>query len=183
MPSVFWRCWLGIRKSIQSVKIEWRGVGLVSCLERGANCLHMVQLRPSVLWRCWLGGRKGIRPVKKWVVGCWRGCLSGARSRLSYGPADATASQISIIFILIQTGFTFLVLAHPGSPGQRAVKRVCVWCTQVFIPRIFQKELNIGLAGYPPALAGGYPASVFDYEGCTAVVCEAACCMEVRPGL
>ena len=27
---------------------------------------------------------------------------------------------------IIQIGFTFLVLAHPGSPGQRAVKRVCV---------------------------------------------------------
>jgi len=26
----------------------------------------------------------------------------------------------------IQIGFTFLVPAHPGSPGQRAVKRVCV---------------------------------------------------------
>ena len=26
----------------------------------------------------------------------------------------------------IQIGFTFLVLAHPGSPVQRAVKRVCV---------------------------------------------------------
>ena len=26
----------------------------------------------------------------------------------------------------IQMGFTFLVPAHPGSPGQRAVKRVCV---------------------------------------------------------
>ena len=26
----------------------------------------------------------------------------------------------------IQTGFTFLVPAHPGSPGQEAVKRVCV---------------------------------------------------------
>jgi len=34
----------------------------------------------------------------------------------------------------IQTGFTFLVPAHPGSPGQRAVKRVCVcvcvWCVR-----------------------------------------------------
>ena len=27
----------------------------------------------------------------------------------------------------IQIGFTFLVPAHPGSPGQRAVKRVCVF--------------------------------------------------------
>jgi len=32
-------------------------------------------------------------------------------------------------FSKIQIGFTFLVPAHPGSPGQRAVKRVfmCVW--------------------------------------------------------
>ena len=29
-------------------------------------------------------------------------------------------------FSKIQIGFTFLVLAHPGSPGQRAIKRVCV---------------------------------------------------------
>ena len=33
-------------------------------------------------------------------------------------------------FSKIQTGFTFLVPAHPGSPGQRAVKRVCV-CVSV----------------------------------------------------
>jgi len=29
-------------------------------------------------------------------------------------------------FSKIQTGFTFLVPAHQGSPGERAVKRVCV---------------------------------------------------------
>ena len=29
-------------------------------------------------------------------------------------------------FSKIQIGFTFLVPAHPGSPGQRAAKRVCV---------------------------------------------------------
>ena len=29
-------------------------------------------------------------------------------------------------FSEIQIGFTFLVLAHPGIPGKRAVKRVCV---------------------------------------------------------
>ena len=29
-------------------------------------------------------------------------------------------------FSKIQIDFTFLVLAHPGCPGQRAVKRVCV---------------------------------------------------------
>jgi len=31
-------------------------------------------------------------------------------------------------FSKIQIGFTFLVPARPGSPGQRAVKRVCVLC-------------------------------------------------------
>ena len=30
-------------------------------------------------------------------------------------------------FSEIQIGSTFLVTAHPGSPGQRAVKRVCVF--------------------------------------------------------
>ena len=29
-------------------------------------------------------------------------------------------------FSKIQISFAFLVPAHPGSPGQRAVKRVCV---------------------------------------------------------
>ena len=35
-------------------------------------------------------------------------------------------------FSKIQIGFTFLVPAHPGSPGQSAVKRVCVcvWCAE-----------------------------------------------------
>jgi len=30
-------------------------------------------------------------------------------------------------FTIIQIGVTFLVPAHPGSPGKRAVKRVCVY--------------------------------------------------------
>ena len=36
-------------------------------------------------------------------------------------------------FSKIQIGFTFLVPAHPGSPGQRAIKRVCV-CACVVRP-------------------------------------------------
>ena len=34
-------------------------------------------------------------------------------------------------FSRIQIGFTFLVPAHPGSPGEKAVKRVCV-CVCVY---------------------------------------------------
>jgi len=48
--------------------------------------------------------------------------LSGMRCRLAYGPTDATAThylllqEIQIGFTL--AGFTFLVPAHPGGPGQ-----------------------------------------------------------------
>ena len=46
VPSVLWHCWLGFRKNIQPIKIEWWGIGVVICLEYGANDLHMVQLMP-----------------------------------------------------------------------------------------------------------------------------------------
>jgi len=52
---------------------------------------------PSVLWHCFLGDRKGIRPVKNRVVECWCGCLSGARCRLAYDPADATATHCLLL--------------------------------------------------------------------------------------
>ena len=83
------------------------------------------------LWRCWLGGRKGIRPVKNWVVGCWRGYLSGVHADLHMAQLMPLPLTVSC-FSKTQVGFTFLVPAHPGSPGQRAVKRVCVCvCLQV----------------------------------------------------
>jgi len=40
-------------------------------------------------------------------------------------------------FSKIQIGFTFLVPAHLGSPGQRAVKRVCV-CVISFLSFYYQ---------------------------------------------
>ena len=41
-------------------------------------------------------------------------------------------------FSKIQIGFTFLVLAHRGSPGQRAIKRVCVCvCIVVILKSYF----------------------------------------------
>ena len=96
------------------------------------QCLYSVLLLtlfwllvPSVLWRCWLGGRKGIRLVKNWVVRCWHGYLSGVRCRLAYAQLMPLPLTVSC-FSKIQIGFTFLVPAHPGSPGKRAGKRVCV---------------------------------------------------------
>ena len=46
-------------------------------------------------------------------------------------PLPLTASCV----IKIQIGFTFLVLAHPGSPGQRAVKRVCVLSYECYLTK------------------------------------------------
>ena len=68
-----------------------------------------------------VGQQEGHSACKKWVVGCWRGCLSGARCRLAYGPADATPLTVSCSS-KIQIGFTFLVPAYPGCPGKEAVK-------------------------------------------------------------
>ena len=72
-----------------------------------------------------VGRQEGHPACKNSAVGCWCGYLSGARCRLASGPADATATHVSC-FSKIQIGSTFLVLAHLGSPGQRAVKRVSV---------------------------------------------------------
>ena len=79
----------------------------------------------SVLWRCRLGSRKGIQPVKTewWGVGVviclvWAADLHTAQLM----PLPLTVS----CFSKIQSGVAFLVPTNPGSPGQRAVKRVCV---------------------------------------------------------
>ena len=47
-------------------------------------------------------------------------------------------------FSKIQIGFTFLVPAHPGSPGKRAVKRVCV-C--VYMEKSSHKQDHYDLMG------------------------------------
>jgi len=82
---------------------------------------------PSVLWRCWLGSRKGIRPVKTewWGAGVVIGLERGADLHMAQlMPLPLTVSCSS----KIQIGFTFPVPTHLGSPGQRAVKRMYVWC-------------------------------------------------------
>ena len=42
-------------------------------------------------------------------------------------------------FSKIQIGYTFLVPAHPGSPGKRAIKYVCV-CVCVIIESLLLQE-------------------------------------------
>jgi len=45
-------------------------------------------------------------------------------------------------FSKIQIGFTFLVLAHPGSPGQRAVKWLSVCVCVFFVVGDYSRNLN-----------------------------------------
>jgi len=73
-----------------------------------------------------VGRQKGHPACKK--LECWD---AGVVICLERG-ADLHMAQLMPVpltvscFSKIQIGFTFLVPAHPGSPGQRAVKRVCV---------------------------------------------------------
>ena len=89
---------------------------------------------PSVFWHCYafsaltlLVGRQEGHPACKKTE--WWG--TGMVICLERG-ADLHMAQLMPLpltdscFSKIQTGFTFLVPAHPGSPGKRAVKWVCV---------------------------------------------------------
>ena len=68
--------------------------------------------------------------------------------------ADLHTAQLMLLpltvscFSKIQIGFTFLVPAHPVSPGKRAVKRVrvcvCV-CTRVRVWQVVAHKLFLGL--------------------------------------
>ena len=44
-------------------------------------------------------------------------------------------------FSKIQIGFTFLVPAHPGSPGKRAVKQACV-CVTIKILNVRKSKMT-----------------------------------------
>ena len=44
-----------------------------------------------------VGQQEEHLPVENRVVGCWLGYLSGARCRLAYGPADATATHCLLL--------------------------------------------------------------------------------------
>ena len=107
----------------------------IACMQYGAQCTRNSQIQnyhisftfhlPSVLWRCWLGDRKGIRPVKNewWGAGVVICLERGADLHMAQlMPLPLTVS----CFSTIQIGFTFLIPAHLGSPGKKAIKWVCV---------------------------------------------------------
>jgi len=72
----------------------------------------------------WAAGRaSGLKKTERWGAGVVVVCLEqGADLHIAQlMPLPLTGS----CFSKIQIGFTFLVPAHLGSPGKRAVKRAC----------------------------------------------------------
>jgi len=68
----------------------------------------------------WQEGHLAFQKTDWWGIGMVI-YLGRDQCRLAYGPADATVSYFS----KFQTGFTFLVPAHAGIPGERAIIQVC----------------------------------------------------------
>jgi len=74
---------------------------------------------------------------------------------LERGP-DLHTAQLMLLpltvscFSKIQIGFTFLVLAHPGSPEKKAAKRVCV-CVIIIIWAFSALSLLVGRQEKHPA--------------------------------
>ena len=71
----------------------------------------------------WQEGHPACKKTEWWgagVVICLERCADLHMAQLM--PLPLTVS----CFSKMQIGFTFLVPAHPGSPGQYAVKQVCV---------------------------------------------------------
>ena len=86
-------------------------------------CIHCM---PWMLWHCWLGGMKGIRSVKNLSSGVLAWLSAWSEVQTCVWPSGFHCHSLSLASVKSRFGFTIMVLADPGSPGRRAVKRVCV---------------------------------------------------------
>jgi len=79
----------------------------------------------------WQEGHPACKKTDWWGAGVVVCSERGADLHMAHlMPLPLTVS----CFSKIQTGFTFLVPAHPGSPGQRAIKWVCLCvCARVCV--------------------------------------------------
>ena len=125
--SVFKQC--HSRKHLWVLPTKWRRKPAGIDMERNyvtvTLCiLHCFQCFDAV---CWASGRASGLLKTEWLGASMVICLEQG--------ADLHVAQLMPLpltvtyFSKIQIGFTFLVLAHLGCPGQRAVKRVCVCVT------------------------------------------------------
>jgi len=130
VPSVLWRCWLGKWKGIQPVKVVgcWHG-----CL--GVRCTHThTHTHRAVLdfVREYPGQPTPERSneiyccKRQWVVEASAGHMYPTTPFLQAGcPSCRPTNSIKELKVRCRfISFNFLVLAHPGGPGQRVVKWV-----------------------------------------------------------
>ena len=85
----------GPRPRTRSRSVSWHGTKL----ERYCEPTATAQPRTSSTLASWLSTccHFATYVYTTWVVGCWRGYLSGTRCRLAYGPADATATHCVLL--------------------------------------------------------------------------------------
>ena len=115
---------LPIHPSFKSVKMTCLLKGMFTLHYVDYHCLQCFAFSASTLLVGWQEGYPACKKTEWWGAGM---VISLERV------ADLHMTQLMLLpltvssFSKIQIGFTFLVLAHLGSPGKRAVKRVCVF--------------------------------------------------------
>ena len=96
------------------------------------------------------GRASGLQKTELWGV-AWLSALSEVQTCI--WPSGCHCH--SLCFSKIQTGFTFLVPVHLGSPGKRAIKRMCV-CF-IVLPRVHQTDNKNNYYTRLKALCPGLP--------------------------
>ena len=93
-------------------------------VDKGCSEICVIAFSALMLLVGWQEGHLACKKTEWWGAADVVICLDrGADLHMAQlMPLPLTVS----CFSKIKIGFTFLVLAHPGSPGQRAVKRLCV---------------------------------------------------------
>jgi len=88
-----------------------------------ADCLQAFAFSALTLLLGWQEGHPACKKTEWWSAGVVVCLEQGADLHIAQlMPLPLTVT----CFSKIQIGFTFLIPAHLGSPGKRAVKRVCV---------------------------------------------------------
>ena len=93
-------------------------------LENFATAINAISALTLLVWR--QEGHLACKKLELWGTGmviCLERDADLHMAQLMSLPLTVSCSS------KIQIGFTFLVPAHPGSPGKRAVKRVCMCVT------------------------------------------------------
>jgi len=105
-----------------SVHVEYGDFFLATVSDLFMFCCITFAFSALTLLVGWQEEHPACKKTEWWGAGmviCLERCADLHMAQLM--PLPRTVSSC---FSKIQIGFTFLVLAHPGSPGQRAVKRV-----------------------------------------------------------